>query len=198
MSPKPDALTVVTSWTNGRKAVVYLVEDKHGAKLIRKVYRTGWRHRMFRDYVMTAYVSHRVSITPRVLAFRPWRSEILLQYLPGERVLEWVLSRLGHNLNLAEFQSFHGLMPPHNVDPRVSDAFRRFRESTADDVLQLKTALRASYSLLHSVGIKHGSADPRNVLYDAGRIFIIDFDNSRPSLRPSESDNIELEYWYGI
>jgi tRNA A-37 threonylcarbamoyl transferase component Bud32 len=123
---------------------------------------------------------------------------MLLQYLPGDRVLEWVLSRFSDNLDLADFQSFHGLMPPHNVDPRVAKAFLRFRESTSEEALQLKAAIRASYSLLHRIGIKHGSVDPRNVLYHADRVFIIDFDNARPSLQPSASDDEDLKYWYGV
>ena len=83
MPRKGKNLTVVTAWTNGRKAEVHLVQDGEGAKFIKKVYRHGWRGRMFRECMMAAYVSGLVSISPRVLAFRPWRNEIVFQYLPG-------------------------------------------------------------------------------------------------------------------
>lgn len=198
MSRKHEALTLVTSWTNGRKAVVHLLEDPSGTKVIRKTYRQGFQFRMWWEYLMSMYVSRRTSITPRVVAFRPWRKEIFLEYLEGQRVLEWVLCRFGRSVNSAEFQSFHGLSPPDNVDPRVAEAFQRFRKSTSADVLEIKTAIEESYSALHRTYIKHGSADPRNVLYHQGRIFIIDFDNSRPSLNPAGIDNADLDYWYGI
>lgn len=198
MSPKASTWELVTSWTNGRKAVVELLRDGAGEHVIRKTYRTGYETRMFREYAVAEYVSRLASVSPRVLAFSPRKKQILFQYLPGIRVLEWVLSRFGDHLDLSEFHSFHGLMPPHNVDARVAEAFVRFRESNSIDVLQLKHALRDSYGKLHRLGIKHGSADPRNVLYHEGRIFIIDFDNSRPSLSPSATDDEDLKYWYGI
>jgi hypothetical protein len=198
MFPAPDELMPVKSWTNGRKAVVELLQDRSGASVIRKVYRPGFRRWMFREYAMAAYVSSRTSLSPRVLAFRPWRSEMFIQYLPGQRVLEWVLTRFGKNLNMAEFDSFRGLDPPNNVDPSIADAFGRFRQSTSEDVVRLKAAIRDSYAVLHRLKVKHGSADPRNVLYHNGRIFIIDFDNARPSLDPAAIDYEELHYWYGI
>ena len=52
---------------------------------------------------------------------------------------------------MAEFQSFHGLRPPDNVDPRVAEAFSRFRQSTSDEVLQLKTAIRVGWEA-HRIG----------------------------------------------
>jgi len=154
---------------------------------------------MFREFAMTTYVSRRLSIVPRVLRFKPWRREIWLQYLAGERVLEWVLERFGDpNLKTADFQSFHGVDPPHNVDPRVALAFERFRATTSGEALQLKHAIRESYRSLHGISIKHGSADPRNMLYHEGRIYIIDFDNARPSRRAEQVDYVDLEYWFGL
>src|SRR6202008_4803458 len=111
---------------------------------------------------------------------------------------EWVLRRFGQDLNVVDFQSFHGLNPPDDVDPRVAEAFAKFRQSTSDEALRLREAIRVSYAQLHRIRIKHGSADPRNVLYDDGRIFIIDFDNARPSLNAATIDYQELEYWYAI
>ena len=43
-----------------------------------------------------------------------------------------------------------------------------------------------------------GSADPRNMLYHEGLIYIIDFDNARPSRRAEQIDYVDLEYWYGL
>src|SRR5256885_8634915 len=89
MLPKPDELTVITSWTNGHKAVVHLVEHGNGEKLILKVYRPGFTSAMFREYVAARYVATKLSVVPRVLGFRPWRKELYFSYISGQRVLEW-------------------------------------------------------------------------------------------------------------
>ena len=199
MSPTVNQPTRVTSWTNGRKAVVDLLEHPDGQKIIRKTYRRGFSRAMLREFTVAAYASWRVPITPRVVAFRPWRHEIFLEYIPGQRVLEWVLVRFGPpSLALSDFQSFHGLNPPHHVDSRVAEAFAAFRDSSADEARQLRAALAESYSTLHRIGVKHGSADPRNVLYRDGRIYIIDFDNARLCLDPTRYDRDDLAYWYGL
>ena len=197
MLPKPDELTVVTSWTNGHKAVVHLVENRTGEKLILKAYRPGFTSAMFREYVATRYVARKLSVVPRVLGFRPWRKELYFSYISGQRVLEWVLQRFGDNVTLSEFQSFHGLNPPDYVDPHVAEAFARFRQSMSEEARRLKEAIRTSYSSLHRIGILHGSADPRNVIYDQDRVFIIDFDHARPSFNPEKLDYKSLTYWYG-
>ena len=194
MSLKGDGAAVLTSWTNGRKAVVELLQDRAGRKIIRKTYRPGFWLAMFREYIMATYVSRRTCVTPRVVEFHPMAREIVFEYVDGQRVLEWVLSRFGDTSNVEEFQSFHGL----NVDTRVADAFRQFRESCSDEAAQLRQAILDSYLALHGTRIKHGSADPRNVIYRDGRIFIIDFDNARPSLKPWVIDGRDLEHWYGI
>jgi serine/threonine protein kinase len=194
---KLDELTVVTSWTNGQKAVVHLMRDRSGAKLIAKVYRPGFFAAMLREYVAAKYVASMLSIVPRVLGFHPWRKEIYFSYIAGQRVLEWVLQRFGHNVILVDFQSFHGIDPPHHVHPQVVDAFARFRRSTSEESLRLKAAIAASYSSLHRIGILHGSADPRNVIYDGEKVFIIDFDHARPSFNPEKIESTSLAYWYG-
>jgi len=195
MSPKPDDLRVVTSWTNGRKAVVQLVEDRAGHKVIMKTYRPGFFLPMFREYLVTRYVSSRLSIVPRVLAFQPLRKRLCLSFLEGQRVLEWVLQHFGEpGLALSDFQSFHGLA----TNAKVADAFACFRNSTSHEAQKLKRAVQESYASLHRIGILHGTADPRNVLYDAGRIFIIDFDHARPSLDPGKLDLRALKHWFGI
>ncbi len=198
MSLKRDGFAILTSWTNSEKAIVHLVETRDGEKVILKIYRPGSIVRMFREYIVTKYVASRLSIVPKVLSFRPWRRELCFSYVSGQRVLEWVLERFGDKgLSLADFHSFHGLNPPHYVDPRVADAFERFRQSTSADAMRLKQAIRTSYSRLHGIGILHRSADPRNVIYDDNDLFIIDFDNARPCLNPASIENSALEYWYG-
>lgn len=198
MSPMPDELTVITSWTNGQKAVVHLVENGSGKRLIKKIYRPGYTGTMFREYAVSKYLASRLTIVPHVLDFRPWSKELYFSYLSGQRVLEWVMQRFGDNADLSRFHSFHGLNPPDYVDPEVAEAFARFRKSSSEEAQQLKDAIRASYFRLHQVGILHGSADPRNVIYEQGQIFIIDFDHARPSSNPTKREAGSLEYWYGI
>jgi len=193
-----NGVTVVTSWTNGRKAVVHLVENGKGEKLIMKVYRRGFFLTMVREYIATRYIAGRRTDTPRVKGFRPWRRELMLSYVSGRRVLEWVLERFGdEGLSLADFQSFHGL-DPERLDPRVAVAFERLRASRSEDARRLKEAIRSSYDTLHRLHILHGSPDPRNVIYDGDRVVIIDFDHTRPSFNPAKIDYRGLEYWYGL
>jgi hypothetical protein len=153
---------------------------------------------MLREYLVTRYISTRVPGTPKVLALRPWRKELHLSYVPGQRVLEWVLERFGDvGLSLESFQSFHGL-DPDSPNPQVAEAFDRFRSSTSDEAQQLKGAIRTSYAALHQIGMLHGSPDPRNVIYGDGRVSIIDFDHARPCLNPAPIDYRSLAYWYGV
>ena len=127
------------------------------------------------------------------------REKIFFAYIPGQRVLEWVLQRFGDkHLSLSEFQSFHGLDPPDHVDARVAEAFVRFRQSTSEEAYRLNQAVKASYSCLRQIGIFHESTDPRNVIYDQDRVFIIDFDHARPSFNPVRIDYRSLTYWYGL
>lgn len=138
---------------------------------------------------------HRLAIVPRVFGFRPWCKELFFSYIPGQRVLEWVLERFGdRNLSLVDFHSFHGL----DTNLQVAEAFARFRHSTSEEAHRLKQAIKTSYSCLHQIGILHGSADPRNVIYDQDRVYIVDFDHARPSFNTGRIENRSLTHWYGI
>jgi len=195
MSRKPDDRRIISSWTNGRKATVHLVQNGRGELLISKIYRPDFLVPMLREYLTTSYVARRLSIGPKVLGFRPCRKEILLSYIAGERVLEWVLQRFGdEKVILSEFQSFHGL----NTNAQVARAFERFRQSLSEEARRLKLAIQQSYSSLHRIKILHGGADPRNIIYDGNRAFIIDFDHARPSLSPANTEYRTLTHWYGI
>lgn len=186
---------VVCSWTNGRKANVYLVEQECGRRVIRKCYSPRFLITMFREYFVTLYLSRRVDIIPQVLAFNPFSRELLFSYMQGERVLEWVLARYGDgDLRLEDFSSFHGL----STNSIVAQAFQRFRSSQATEANRLKQAITESYELLHKTGFVHGSADPRNLIYDGEQVFIIDFDHSRPSLNPRKIEYRSLQKWYGV
>ena len=195
MSRKPDDIRIITTWTNGRKATVHLVQNSRGERVILKVYRSGFPVSMFREYLATRYVGSRLSIVPKVVNFRPLRKEIVLTYISGQRVLEWVLGRFGEEgVVLSEFQSFHGL----ETNVQIARAFERFRQSASEEARRLKQAIRESYASLHRIGIQHGGPDPRNVVYDEARAFIIDFDHARPGLAPAKVDYPTLTRWYGI
>jgi tRNA A-37 threonylcarbamoyl transferase component Bud32 len=150
---------------------------------------------MFREYFSIWYVSKWLDIIPRLVSFRPWKKELIMSYIPGQRVLEWVLEHFGQsNLDLDEFRHFHGTLR----DARITEAFVRFRESSSVEALRLKAAIKQSYARLHRIGWQHGTSDPRNVLYDGRQAYIIDFDHARPSLSPTKYDYPDLTYWFGI
>lgn len=186
---------IVCSWTNGRKTNVYLVEEESGKKVIRKRYKRGFLLTMVREYLATVYLAHRLDITPRVVSFGPVSGELVLSYLPGVRVLEWVLTRYGDpDLRIEDFQSFHGL----DTNRSVAEAFRRFRDCASPEAVRLRQAISLSYAALHRTWFVHGGADPRNVIYDGERVFIIDLNQSRPSLNPQRFERASLCRWYGI
>ncbi len=188
-------MKTVCSWTNGEKAVVRLVELPTGEKRIVKVYKPGFIGWMFREYLSLRYVSKRLSIIPKLICFRPSQKELVLSYIPGQRVLEWVLQRFGEaNLNVEEFLNFEAM----GTDPRIVEAFVRFRLSASEDASKLKQAIKLSYGRLHELGWQHGTCDPRNVIYDEQQAYIIDFDHARPSLKPIKHDYPALTQWFGI
>ncbi len=185
----------VSSWTNGGRADVFLLANRDGKKLIVKRYRPHFIGTMLRDYFMLKYVSGRLAIAPRVLEFSPRKLELCLSYLEGQRLLEWVLQRYGdEGIQLGRYQSFHGL----ETDPQIALAFKRFRESQEINALALKESIRASYAQLHGIGVLHGSADPRNVIYDGQQVLIIDFGHSRPCLNAAKLEYCSLTSWFGI
>lgn len=149
---------------------------------------------MLREFLVLSYLSH-LNILPRVLAFHLGRREMVLSYLPGERVLEWVLRRYGDPaLDLETFKSVHGL----ESNPTVDRAFHRFRESQDQESVELKTAIKASYRLLHGKGFVHGDPSPRNLIFNGRAVYLVDFDHSRPSLDPAAVDFKALRRWYGL
>jgi len=190
-----DNSNITCSWTNGRKANVYLVEQECGQKLISKRYKVHFVPTMVREYLLTTYLSRRLDIIPKVLGFKLFSRELMLSYIRGERVFEWVLSRYGDTgINLEDFCSYDYL----DTCDIVARAFRRFRDCRSPETVRLKRAIKESYELLHKSGFVHGSADPRNIIYDGKRIFIIDFDHSRPSLNPRAIEYRALYRWYGL
>jgi tRNA A-37 threonylcarbamoyl transferase component Bud32 len=183
------------SWTNGRKANVYLIEQECGWKLILKRYKTRFVATMVREYLLTKYLSRRLDIMPKVLGFKLFSRELVLSYIQGERVFEWVMVRYGDTgINIEDFRSYDYLDRCEIVDR----AFGKFRKCRLPETIKLKRAIKDSYELLHKIGFIHGSADPRNIIYDGERIFIIDFDHSRPCLNPRAIEYRALYKWYGL
>lgn len=188
-------MRMLCAWTNGEKAEVHLVELPSKEQQILKVYKPGFTGVMFREYLATSYLSRRLSIVPKVIRFSPRRRELVMSYIPGQRVLEWVLQHFGEpNLKLEEFLNFEAM----DTDPRIVEAFIRFRQSASKDASRLKEAIELSYARLHGLGWQHGTCDPRNVIYDGQQVYIIDFDHARPSFTPTKYDYPSLTYWFGL
>ena len=193
--PLLDEGRILCSWTNGRKALVLLVEDPRGRKAIVKRYRTRFVATMLREYFVTKHLAQRLQIVPRVLGFQILRRQIVLSYVEGQRLLEWVLQRYGDpGLELQAFQNY-GYLETCSI---ICRAFGRFRQATDPSAVKLKQAIRQSYAALHRSGFVHGSADPRNVIYDGHAVHIIDFDHSRPRLPSEKPDQRGLAQWYGL
>jgi tRNA A-37 threonylcarbamoyl transferase component Bud32 len=132
---------------------------------------------------------------PRLVELKFWRAQLHIEYIPGERLLEWVLKRYSPpDTDIGNFQNVHGL----TTDPIISDAFARFRRCDSCEANSLRLAVRESYAALHALGWIHGSADPRNMIVNDGRVFIIDFDHARPCRDPRSLEWPNLREWYGL
>lgn len=171
------------------------MQGSNGTKYLVKRYRRRFLPTMIREIVCLRFLATRLNTVPRLLGIDLLRSEIVLSYIAGERLLEWVLKRCAPpDIQLNQFQSFHGL----KTNPVVQDAFEQFRARLDAEILKVKRAIQRSYDELHSVKWIHGSADPRNLIYDGNRVFIIDFDHARPCLHPARKEAPGLERWFGI
>jgi tRNA A-37 threonylcarbamoyl transferase component Bud32 len=194
MSPKY-VDRVITSWTNGRKACVLLMQNRNGEKYLIKRYHRRFLPTMIREALCLRYLASRLGCVPVLLRISLLRNELVISYISGERLLEWILKRLGPaDVELQRFQSFHGL----KTNPVVQTALDRFRASSDGEIMNLKAAIQESYAELHSLGWIHGSADPRNLIYDGRRVFLIDFDHARPCSNAFRKEAPGLERWFGI
>lgn len=185
---------LVSSWTNGSKSEVFLLQDKNGNMLIKKCYRKGLFHILAREYIALKSLSS-LDFVPKIVELRFFSREMALSYVPGTRVLEWILEKYGRpGLDLKRFGSFHGL----EINEEISEAFRYFRDAKDSASTSLKEAIRSSYLTLHSKGWIHGDPSPRNLIYEGGKIYLIDFDHARPCLDPPKIDYRSIEKWYGL
>lgn len=194
MKLKYDEWDTVTEWTNGSKADVYLIRSKDGARAIRKCYRRRLLRPILQEYVSLRYLA-KTGIVPEILRFSLRRAEFVLSFIEGQRVLEWVVERFSEpDTDLDQFRSFHGL----DSNPIVTAAFDKFRNATDEDSVRLRAAIVATYSKFHAAHYLHGDPSPRNLIYNEDKVFLIDFDHSRPSLNPEAIDFIKLSRWYGV
>jgi Lipopolysaccharide kinase (Kdo/WaaP) family len=195
MWPSFEERDVRKSWTNGDKADVHLVVTPAGEPQILKIYRPGFTAWMFREYLTLRQLFGRSVPVPQLRGFKLFRRELLMSFVPGERVLEWGLREFGGPiLNVEEFQNANGLY----TDPRIGEAFRRLKESQSPEAAAFRAAVQKSYHQLHALGWQHGTSDPRNVIYDGTTAYLIDFDHARPSLAPARADGKKLDYWFGV
>lgn len=188
-------IDVVSKWDNGSKANVSHLRDSTGNEYIRKDYRSGQFLTFCRELAVLKYLGARISCVPLVLRYELAGSTTYLEYVDGERVLEWVLRKFGvGHIDLESYRSFHGL----ETDEVIGLAFDRFKKSNNPEARKLKKAIASSYRRLHREHFVHGDPSPRNLIFDGTNVTIIDFDHSRPSRKPFEVDGEKLQRWYGI
>jgi hypothetical protein len=195
MLPTPSDHQVVTSWLNGRKAAVHLLKRPDATLYILKQYKAKCFPTYLRELFATAHLAKKTKVTPRLLSSNIFQRTFCLGFIPGQRVLEWVLERFAPTkVNLEEFQSCHGLQ----TNPLIQQSFANLRASASEEAQKLRAAIAVSYKALHEVGWSHGSADPRNILYHESVIYIIDLDHARPAFGALDKERASLDRWFGI
>jgi tRNA A-37 threonylcarbamoyl transferase component Bud32 len=194
MSREPETV-VLKSWPFGRKALVSLVQDGEGDRYIVKKYRARYFLTMIREALALSYLAKRHRLIPRLLRIGVFRLDLYISYAEGVRVREWVIDKfVPAGCRDRDQPSPHLL----ESDPVVMSAFSSFRECKSEESTKLKDAIRRSYRDLHMLGWIHGSADPRNIIYDGTDVYIIDFDHARPCFGPVAKEAPGIESWYGV
>jgi tRNA A-37 threonylcarbamoyl transferase component Bud32 len=183
---------VIASWEHGRHALVQLVQNDDGNRYIVKKYKFKFWRTMYREAAMTWYLSQRLEFVPKLLHVCVSSNALRLSVVPGTRLREWILE---HYAPPGTRSSSSHLL---QSDPVVMAALKRFRTNNDETAVSLKRAITRSYSALHALGWIHGSADPRNMLYDGNKLYIIDFDQARPSWNAVAKESPCLTRWYGI
>lgn len=186
---------LISVWENGARANVTHSRDSNGVEYVEKAYRSGEYFTFYRELMALKYLGPRISCVPSVLSFDIRRRITCLEFVAGERVLEWVLKKFGRSdIEIEAFQSFHGL----ETNKLVHEAFEKFKNSNSVEAIRLREAVATAYGELHRQRFVHGDPSPRNLIYDGNRVSIIDFDHSRPSLNPPKIDGKKVHRWYGV
>lgn len=186
---------IYDAWTNGARAHVELVKlPCYKDKVILKKFRKGTFRFFIKEIFVLMYLKG-TKITPKILDISFGKKILILEYMAGERLLEWALRKCSReSINVKDYQNIHGI----DTNPVIAAAFSVLQNSKDSEVVCLKKEIQKSYKKLHRYKISQGDVRPRNLICCGNSVALIDFDHALFMLRPARRDNVLLKKWYGI
>jgi len=186
---------ICDSWTNGARAHVELAKlPQYPNKVIVKSFRKGTLIFFINEVVTLSYLRN-IGVTPRILGLNLGKKILILEYMDGERLLEWVLRKCSRqSVDLKDYRNIHGI----DTNPVIGAAFSVFQKSKDPEITYVKNEIQKCYRKIHRRKISQGDVRPRNLICRGGSVAAIDFDLALPMARPADRDNVLLMKWYGI
>lgn len=198
MHPMHDDEKLLRSWGRGPCATTELREWIPGKKVIVKKYGEDQSRAMWTEYLaLTALrLTH---LVPLVIRFMPGQRILVLEWISGVTVLEWVLRKYG--LPQAKIEYF-SLRKRVKADPEAMQAFEQFKHSTDPGCLKLYEMIRKAYARIHRYHIVHNDVKPANIIIgetnaQVDRIVLVDFERATLRWDAVRRDQKELAFWFG-
>ncbi len=192
--------SLIHTWGEGPSANVGLIDWGKNDRAIVKKYRRGQIKAMWCEYL--ALIALRATgFVPRVLRFSPVSRTIVIEWIEGVTLIEWVLHAFG--CSPEEIAKYRWSRIPIRTDTIVLEAFGRFRHSRLPECLSLRRALREAYVMVHSRHIVHNDIRPVNIICRSVReegcsVCLIDFGRATLRWDAARRDESALAFWYGI
>jgi len=163
-------------------------------KVILKKFRKETFRFFIKEILVVTYLRN-AKIMPKILDLSLSKKILILEYMIGERLLEWALRKCSReSVNIKDYKNMHGI----DTNSVVLATFHVFQQSKDPEIVYLKNKITMSYKVLHRYRISQGDVRPRNLIYRQNSIAIIDFDHALFLPRPAKRDNVLLKEWYGI
>lgn len=191
----PDA-PVIQSWGHGPFATVELRGGSDGGRAIHKTFRS--RLAMWREYTVLRLL-RRSDVVPQVLQFKPAKRVLVLEWVAGIRVTEWVLRKFEFGQDVIE--KYRGRTRIKS-DPDSMQAFERFRASQDAECLALVEAMREAYRPVHARHIVHNDLKPSNIIVRnttnrSFRVCLLDFESATLRWDARRRDSVDFQFWFG-
>ena len=189
------------SWGRGPSAAVELREWPDGRRAIVKRYgpEDGHRNAMWREYLALTFL-RTTHVVPKVLKLMPKSRVLVLEWIPGVTILEWVLRRYG--VAEASVQRFIK-REPVKKSRQAMDIFEQFQQSMDPDCVRLREAVRSAYDQIHRRHVVHNDVKPANIILEGGystppcSVVLVDFESATVRWDAARRDRAEFEMWLG-
>jgi len=169
-----------------------VIDTLHGIPAAVKQYHPDtetWRYETERDILLELNGKWR---TPRLLAGDDREKILSIEWLPGDRLKEYLIQRY---LQRSDPDTYRD-------GPSIRKSLELFQNDRSPETMNIKTQIFSIIRLLHRYGVVHGDVDARNfIVSPEGLVYIIDFSNgsfSEPGSERFKSDLEAMQQKFGI